>query len=73
MNSFVLIDDDVGWCLRDDSVVDIGKVDNKTDVVVKGKEVSTVVWTSGDILFFHLTQKQYSDKSLYTTVTCNLV
>lgn len=36
-------------CLRDDSVVEIGKVDNKTDVVVKGKEVSTVVWTSGDI------------------------
>lgn len=49
MNSFVLIDDDVGWCLRDDSVVEIGKVDNKTDVVVKGKEVSTFVWTSGDI------------------------
>lgn len=49
MNSFVLIDDDVGWCLRDDSVVEIGKVDKKTDVVVKGKEVSTVVWTSGDI------------------------
>lgn len=49
MNSFVLKDDDVGWCLGDDPIVEIGKVDNKADVVVKGKEASMVVWTSGDI------------------------
>lgn len=49
MNSFVLKDDDAGLRLGDDSVVEIGKVDNKTRVVVKGKEASMVVWTSGDI------------------------
>lgn len=42
-------DDDVGWSLSVDSIVEVWKVDNKTEVVVKDKEDSMVVWTSGDI------------------------
>lgn len=49
INSIVLKDDDVGWSLSVDSIVEVSKVDNKPEVVVKGKEALIVVWTSGDI------------------------
>lgn len=49
INSIVLKDDDFGWSLSVDSIVEVSKVDNKPEVVVKGKEALIVVWTSGDI------------------------
>lgn len=42
-------DDDVGLFLSVDLIVEVRKVDNKMEVVVKDKEVLMVVWIFGDI------------------------